>query len=91
MRGEGRSFPVLENGEHKLSIKRVKSLYKISCNDEIELEESGETVHDDQTCFHTVVGSNLRKLVENITREETKVTAGYTDVEKNTTYFENIS
>ena len=60
-------------------------MFKISCNDEIELEESGETVFDDQTCFHTVVGSHLRKLEENTTREETKVTAGHIDFEGNTT------
>ena len=91
VRGVGRSVTLLENGEHELSIKRVKSLFKISCNDEIELEESEETILDDQTCFHTVAGSNLRKLVENITREETKVTAVYSDVEGNMTFFENIT
>ena len=63
VRGAGRSVTLLENGEHELSIKRVKSLFKISCKDEIELEESGETVFDDQTCFHTVVGSSLRMLM----------------------------
>jgi len=66
--GRGRSVTLVENGEHKLTIKRVKSLYKISCSDEIDdAEDVEDTVYDDSNCIHIPAGSPLRKLLENIT------------------------
>ena len=58
--GGGRSVTLIENGLHQLNIRKVKSLFKISCHGEIVLKESEETILDGQTCFHTVVGSPLR-------------------------------
>ena len=67
-RGRGRSVTLVENGEHELTIKRVKSLYKISCSDEIDdAEDVEDTVYDDSNCIHIPAGSPLRKLLENIT------------------------
>jgi len=67
-RGRGRSVTLVKNGEHELTIKRVKSLYKISCSDEIDDADDLETtVEDDSNCIHIPAGSPLRKLLENIT------------------------
>merc|ERR1712013_757268 len=67
-RGRGCSVTLVENGEHELTIKRVKSLYKISCSDEIDDADDLETtVEDDSNCIHIPAGSPLRKLLENIT------------------------
>eukprot|EP00092_Neocalanus_flemingeri_P078355 GFUD01097439.1.p1 GENE.GFUD01097439.1~~GFUD01097439.1.p1 ORF type:complete len:328 (-),score=84.83 GFUD01097439.1:12-995(-) len=71
--GMGRSVTLVENGHHdltELNIVKVKSLFKITCNDEIEVEESEESILNDQTCYRIIVGSPLRRLVENITDKE---------------------
>jgi len=93
-RGRGRSVTLVENGEHELTIKRVKSLYKISCSDEIDDADDLETtVANDSNCIHIPAGSPLRKVFENITeisdvqRNSSKMvlatatTTAYSDIE----------
>jgi len=94
-RGRGCSVTLVENGEHELTIKRVKSLYKISCSDEIDDADDLETtVEDDSNCIHIPAGSPLRKLLENITEisdvqgnsskmvlDTTTTTTAYSDIE----------